>query len=99
MKDLQITENILKKKSLVSLEANMVEGPSSTKPNVKVKGKNNKKKKGSRSTSPKKKSFKKFTVDKGKCCHCNKDRHWKRNYKIYLDLKKKGKELENNKTS
>ena len=53
MKDLQITENILKKKNSVSLEANMAEGPSSSKPNAKAKGKN-KKKKGSGSTTSKK---------------------------------------------
>ena len=64
MKDLQITENILKKKNSVSLEANMAEGPSSSKPNAKAKGKDNNKKKRSGSTTPKKKSFKRFTVGK-----------------------------------
>ena len=95
IKDLQVIENILKKKNLVSLEANMVEGPSSSKPNAKEKRKN--KKKGCGSKAPKKKSFKKFTAGKGKYFHCNEDGHWKGNCKIYLDLKRKGKEMENHK--
>ena len=57
MKDLQITKNILKKKNSISLEANRAEGPSSFKPNTKAKGKNNNKKKGSGSTTPKKEKF------------------------------------------
>ena len=73
MKDLHITENILKKKNSVSLEANMAEGPSSSKPNAKTKGKNKKKKKRYGSSTPKKKSFKKFSAGKGKCFHCNED--------------------------
>ena len=97
MKDLHITENILKKKNSISLEANVAEGLSSSKPNVKEKGKNKKKKKGYGSTIPKKKDFKKSTASKGKCFHCNKDRHWKRNCKIFLNLKRKEKEIENNK--
>ena len=72
MKDLQITENILKKKNSVSLEANMVEGPSSSKPNMKAKGKNKKKKKGYESIVAKKKNFKKSTTSKRKCFYCNK---------------------------
>ena len=28
--------------------------------------------------------------------HCNEDGHWKRNYKIYLDLKRKENEIDNN---
>ena len=48
-------------------------------------------KKGSGSTTSKKKSLKKFVVGKGKCFHCNKNGHWKRNYKIYLDLIRKRK--------
>ena len=76
----------------------MVEGHSSSKPNAKAKGKNkNEKKKGSGSTTPKMKNFKKFTTGKGKGFHCNEDRHWKRNCKIYLDIKRKEKEIENNK--
>ena len=99
MKDLQITKNILQKKNSVSSEANMAEGPSSSsKPNAKAKWKNKKKKKKrSGSTTPKKKIFKKSVAGKEKCFHCNNDGHWKRNYKIYLDLKRKGKEIENNK--
>ena len=99
MKDLQITENILQKKNSVSLEANVAEGPSSSKPNAKAKGKNKKKKKkkGSGSMTLIKKDFKKSTASKRKCFHCNEDGHWKKNYKIYLDLKRKEKEIENNK--
>ena len=73
----------------------MAEGPSYSKPNVKAKGKNKKNKKGYGYTRPKKKSFKKSAARK--CFHCNENGHWKRNSKIYLDLKRKGKEVENNK--
>ena len=89
MKDLQITKNILKKKNSTSLD--------SFKPNTKAKGKNNNNNKGSGSMRPEKKNFKKSITGKGKSFHRNENGHWKRNCKVYLDFKRKEKEIKNNK--
>ncbi|PON32923.1 hypothetical protein PanWU01x14_357100 [Parasponia andersonii] len=91
MKDLQITKNILKKNKSESIEANIAQA-SSSKP--KSKGKGKRKKKTPISLTPKKTKTKKDVKSKGNILHYGKDRHWKRNYKIYLALKK---EKNNNK--
>ena len=52
MKDLQIADNILKKKTSISLEANVTDGPFSSKPNAKANGKNKKKKKKKKDLDP-----------------------------------------------
>ncbi|PON81075.1 Zinc finger, CCHC-type, partial [Trema orientale] len=96
MKDLQITEDILKKNRSGSAEANVAQA-SSSKPKSKDKGK--RKKKTPASLSPKKKKTKKNAKLKGKCFHYSEDGHWKRNCKTYLALKKEknnGKDKQGN---
>ncbi|PON40363.1 hypothetical protein PanWU01x14_297960, partial [Parasponia andersonii] len=96
VKDLQITENILKKNKSGSTEANVAQA-SSSKPKLKGKGKG--KKKTPASLTPKKKKTKKDAKQKGKCFHYGKDGNWKRNSKTYLALKKEkdnGKDKQGN---